>query len=195
MKKIYSALLSLTLVFGLIGNSAADFSNPVDDWGVVIVPDSFSPNNNVSTGSIINGSYVTDDYLFQVNIPSSVGSTATSFAVTGSGFSSFGTELFKKVVDDTTSWISIALGSVTDLAGNSWVSMLTFEPLAINTEYAFRVFGQTTGSPAGASYGGSVEFMAVAAPVPEPEIYAMLIAGLGLMGFVARRRQRNGVVS
>jgi len=28
-------------------------------------------------------------------------------------------------------------------------------------------------------------------PVPEPETYAMLLAGLGLMGFVARRRQRK----
>ena len=29
------------------------------------------------------------------------------------------------------------------------------------------------------------------APIPEPETYAMLLAGLGLMGFVARRRQRT----
>ena len=29
------------------------------------------------------------------------------------------------------------------------------------------------------------------APVPEPETYAMLMAGLGLMGFVARRRQQK----
>lgn len=28
-------------------------------------------------------------------------------------------------------------------------------------------------------------------PVPEPETYAMLLAGLGLMGFVARRRKTN----
>lgn len=30
----------------------------------------------------------------------------------------------------------------------------------------------------------------VFAPVPEPEIYAMLLAGLGLMGFMARRRKQ-----
>lgn len=30
------------------------------------------------------------------------------------------------------------------------------------------------------------------APVPEPETYAMLLAGLGLMGAVARRRQNKG---
>jgi choice-of-anchor A domain-containing protein len=30
-----------------------------------------------------------------------------------------------------------------------------------------------------------------AAPVPEPETYAMLLGGLGLMGLVARRRQRS----
>jgi len=29
------------------------------------------------------------------------------------------------------------------------------------------------------------------APIPEPEIYAMLAAGLGLMGFVARRRKQQ----
>ena len=29
--------------------------------------------------------------------------------------------------------------------------------------------------------------------VPEPETYAMLLAGLGLMGFVARRRRRNAM--
>jgi hypothetical protein len=31
-------------------------------------------------------------------------------------------------------------------------------------------------------------------PIPEPETYAMLLAGLGLMGFVARRRRQSGAV-
>jgi len=29
------------------------------------------------------------------------------------------------------------------------------------------------------------------APVPEPETYAMILAGLGLLGFFARRREQN----
>lgn len=33
--------------------------------------------------------------------------------------------------------------------------------------------------------------LAVFAPVPEPQTYAMMLAGLGLMGFVARRRQQT----
>ena len=39
-------------------------------------------------------------------------------------------------------------------------------------------------------YAGSTQDLAVFAPVPEPETYAMMLAGLGLMGFVARRRTR-----
>jgi PEP-CTERM motif len=35
--------------------------------------------------------------------------------------------------------------------------------------------------------GGSINF--IAAPVPEPGTYALMLAGLGVMGFVARRRK------
>jgi hypothetical protein len=39
---------------------------------------------------------------------------------------------------------------------------------------------------------GSTQDLAVFAPIPEPETYMMLLAGLGLMGFVARRRIGRG---
>jgi hypothetical protein len=38
------------------------------------------------------------------------------------------------------------------------------------------------------NYGGGE---LVLAPVPEPETYAMLLAGLGLLGFAARRRKQK----
>ncbi len=37
--------------------------------------------------------------------------------------------------------------------------------------------------------GGAINF----APIPEPETYALMLAGLGLMGFVARRRKPNTI--
>jgi hypothetical protein len=41
-------------------------------------------------------------------------------------------------------------------------------------------------------FGGGQAYMSVGVvPIPEPEIYAMLVAGLGLMGFVARRRKQQ----
>jgi hypothetical protein len=49
--------------------------------------------------------------------------------------------------------------------------------------YQLKVSGTTVGGQA--SYGGNI----VATPVPEPETYAMLLAGLGVVGFLARRRQ------
>lgn len=40
--------------------------------------------------------------------------------------------------------------------------------------------------------GGKIyEALHIASPVPEPETYAMLLAGLGLLGFVAHRKQKN----
>lgn len=36
---------------------------------------------------------------------------------------------------------------------------------------------------------GSVNFTVAA--IPEPETYAMMLAGLGLMGFMARRRKQK----
>jgi hypothetical protein len=47
------------------------------------------------------------------------------------------------------------------------------------------------GVGANGSAGGGGDF--VAAPIPEAEVYAMLLAGLGLLGFVMRRRRRSVV--
>ena len=46
---------------------------------------------------------------------------------------------------------------------------------------------RVAGSAISASYGGSF----AVSPVPEPETYAMMMAGLGLVGFMARRRKKT----
>lgn len=41
------------------------------------------------------------------------------------------------------------------------------------------------------AFNATYDLTPVASPVPEPETYAMLLAGLGLLGFTARRRKNN----
>jgi len=53
---------------------------------------------------------------------------------------------------------------------------VTFEGFALHVQRIDAV------DPAGSAWY-------VPTPIPEPETYAMLLAGLGLMGFVARRRR------
>jgi len=62
--------------------------------------------------------------------------------------------------------------------------------------YDLQVSG-TAGAFGGAYWGGATlvtnnSFLSPpTAPIPEPETYAMMLAGLGLMGFVARRRKQK----
>lgn len=58
--------------------------------------------------------------------------------------------------------------------------------------YYLQVTGISTGSMGGL-YSGALNVSSVSA-VPEPETYAMLLAGLGLIGTIARRRNKKDAV-
>lgn len=92
---------------------------------------------------------------------------------------------------------TVYLGSFASLFGNedAYVSFFWNEYLGLNTlsygetsdnNFLQFAFPESQASAFGA--GGTVLATTVAA-VPEPETYAMFLAGLGLMGFVARRKQ------
>jgi hypothetical protein len=73
-----------------------------------------------------------------------------------------------------------------------------FSQSSIGTgSYYFQLDGNATGS-----LGGVYLFSANASasppaplPIPEPETYALMIAGLSLLGFIARRRKASGLES
>jgi len=75
----------------------------------------------------------------------------------------------------------------------SGISFNSIDP-GLSSSYLVLYTNATTFGPSIASViDGSVASAATFAPVPEPETYAMMLAGLGLMGFVARRRSKKDV--
>ena len=76
-------------------------------------------------------------------------------------------------------------GSGNRLSLNDWVewSVSGLDPISSLTNMYVHVQGMTGGH--------SAKYTPIVSPVPEPETYAMLLAGLGLIGFSARRRKLN----
>jgi hypothetical protein len=71
-------------------------------------------------------------------------------------------------------------------SGSMDVWTLSSDNLAAGSYYVL-VSGNLV-SDTSASFGGAV----MLAPVPEPETYGMMLAGLGVLGFLARRRKAAG---
>ncbi len=106
-----------------------------------------------------------DTYTFTLADASTVFGGAFSFGITN----------FSAVLQDST---FATVGTDSNLGDG-----FSFEGLAAGS-YALSFLGF---SNAGGAYGGVVS--AVSTPVPEPETYAMLLAGLGMIGFMVRRRR------
>lgn len=132
--------------------------------------------NTASFSSSVSGSF-TDVWTFNVVAPgasAAVSATNIEFAGAG-GITGFAGVL--ALVPLSSSSVSTPPVVVNLLSG--------FTGLLAAGAYNLTVSG--TAGAGGASYGGNV----VLTPVPEPETYALMFAGLGIVGFVAARRRNR----
>lgn len=79
------------------------------------------------------------------------------------------------VAAQANAWITEAQNAIT---GGTWAGIGGVRILNLYKDAAYTSFAQD---------------QLYLAPIPEPETYAMLAAGLGLMGFVARRRKQQAL--
>ena len=124
--------------------------------------------------------------FFQFQAESSSASIGThniagfTINVNGTNYSLFNARLF---------WIENVTGSQGNITGDflSSNNLLAAPP---GFEGRLALDFVVTGNTAGPQFDVFFDGLAVTAAVPEPEIYAMLVAGFGLFGFIARRRKK-----
>ena len=172
-KSMLAALVLATASLGASTASAEDISNGPQALAILdnsaYFGDSFAANNN--------GDTFMDHFVFNVTgVPHNLDAIVSSVsrtASTGMDITAFG--LF------TDAGSLISAGSGTSGAQDVWT--VTADNLAEGSYYL--MVSGTMLSDTSASFGGAVMLN----PVPEPETYGMLLAGLGVVGMLARRRK------
>lgn len=124
----------------------------------------------------------TDTYLFDVDLTS----WASGSAVVGRTVID-GARLANYAITDIQFFREADDGSRTDLdTFFTTAGGIEFYPVAALTagSYGFTVTGSTPVASTGGIYAGTLNL----APVPEPTAYTMLVVGIGLLAFTARRK-------
>ncbi|WP_296509966.1 FxDxF family PEP-CTERM protein [Rhodoferax sp.] len=133
--------------------------------------------NEVSSGAFTESFVVTPD-------------AANTMVVRVTGMASQFSALSFSLWDGSTSVVS----ATASVVGGNYIALFsdvknTTISLVGGKAYTLKVTGVST--PAPNSLGTVSAFNGTVTAVPEPESYAMLLAGLGLMGVVAKRRSRS----
>lgn len=116
------------------------------------------------------------------------GSTIASNSTSAANSSAFQMAVWE-IVNEAGNFYNIGTGAFKVSGTGSSIAqgwLNTVNATTGNGGYTANIWSVTGQGPS----GWGAQDVAVFAPIPEPEMYLMMMAGLGLMGFVARRRQQ-----
>ena len=137
-----------------------------------------SPTNSGSTA--VSGPF---DYTYEFSVPSS----AATFNALVFGWWGINDSNFAATINGTPLSLSHATIDLPYFQSYPYL-LLSATGVTGSASYSLHVTGELMAGVTGASYNIGLNSVAVA-PVPEPETFAMLLVGLGLIGFMARRSQ------
>lgn len=142
------------------------------------------PTNGAPVGSLVGSSFA-DVFNFNLLAPSNIAGIGQSVSMTFSFPPPFGTVVLPPVTFTSVSLLDSGNHIIWSSGSPSANFSFTGSSLAADI-YHLNVVGTASG------YGGGYAVSLMAAPVPEPGEWAMMLAGLGIVGIMARRRSIKG---
>jgi hypothetical protein len=201
-----SALTSAGLVGTVYGFPSGSFPGVSDPMSLTAGPATFA-GQNIDTGASFfasDGSYgfATPFYSHEMSDQNTVNTVLITFATPIRGFS-FNSNVMNPPLDDeinpnnwpTSGNVSLTLTTNTGTAINMFSPSFSnygsdptiVPPIAFNGIVSDTAFTSVTLSVVQGQNFQLTSFML--APVPEPETYAMMLAGIGLIGALVKRRK------
>jgi len=185
------AMLGILASTAVASNAIASITPNTVNLGAIAAPFSMSYGNTFSVPSLLS---FYDDYTFTLSPAASFSSITASINLgsffgidnisarlyQGSGPFSAGTTPLMQA------W-STPFSAAPGITGST--AVISMSTLPADT-YTLEIRGNVVGT-----YGGTYSGSLNVAAIPEPETYALLMAGLGLIGFVARRKNVKSVES